>query len=117
MKFKTTKKEMLESANVIAAPYCALQSLLSHKNPVAYTSGAYGWNCDIYEIGYNWYIATGYRPFGNVSVNIDTINDIEKRAEKIIKSDILDYYGRVVSLDCLIEELKYYGGTQNELHC
>ena len=106
MKFKTTKKEMLDSANVISVSYCALDSLLSHKNPVAYTSGVYGWNCDIYDIGCNWYIATGYRPFGNVSVDIDVINDIERRAEEIIKSDILDYYGRMASLDCLIEELK-----------
>ena len=116
MKFKTTKKEMLENAKVIAVPYCALQYLLSHKEPVAYTSGIYGWNCDIYEVGSNWYISTGYRPFGNVSVDIDIINDIERRAEETIKSDILDYYGRMSSLDCLIEELKYHGGSDNELH-
>lgn len=117
MKFKTTKKEMLENAKVISAPFCALQSLLSHKYPVAYTSGTDGWNCDIYDIGYNWYIATGYRPFGNVSVDIDIINDIERRAEETIKSDVLDYYGRMSSLDCLIEELKNHGGSNNELHC
>ena len=105
MKFKTTKKEMLESAKVIAVPYCALQFLLSHKNPVAYTSGTYGWNCDIYEIGYNWYIATGYRPFGNCAISMDVVENIESRAKKLWDA-VMDYDDTVIEIDALIEELK-----------
>lgn len=106
MKFKTTKKEMLENANVIAVPYCAFESLLRFKSPVAYTSGVYGWNCDIYDVGSNWYIAAGYRPFGNCLVAYDVINDIESRAEKILRDGDLDIRSKRIYLDDLIEELK-----------
>ena len=106
MKFKTTKKAMLEGGLVIPASYCSLQSLLSFKAPVAYTAGVYGWNCDIYEVGPNWYIATGYRPFGNCLADYEVINDIESRAEKILHDGDLNIRSKRIYLDDLIEELK-----------
>lgn len=115
MKFKTSKKEMLENAYVIAAPYCAFESLLRFKSPVAYTAGVHGWNCDIYQIGNNWYIATGYRPFGNVTVDIDVINDIEQRANKAICNE-RDIYSLQNHLHSLLEELMMNGACKNELH-
>ena len=106
MKFKTSKKQMLENAIVIPAPYCALQSLLSHKQPVAYTSGTHGWNCDIYDVDSNWYIATGHRPFGNCLVDYEIINNIECRADEILHDGDLDARTKRIYLDDLIEELK-----------
>ena len=106
MKFKTTKKAMLESGVTIPVPYCSLQSLLSFKAPVAYTSGVHGWNCDVYQIDYNWYIVTGHRPFGNCLLDSKIINEIECRADAILHNRYLDIKSKRIYLDDLIEELK-----------
>lgn len=65
MKFKTTRKEMCNcSFCIISFPYCDIQRIERYLNPIAYTSGVYGWNCDIYEpTSYNIHFTTGYRPF------------------------------------------------------
>lgn len=105
MKFRTTKKAMLENANVIPAPNGSLYYLLKLRHPVAYTAGVDGWNCDLYEIGYNWYIATGYRPFGNCAISMDVIKDIESRAKKLWDEEN-GYADLVIGIDVLIEELK-----------
>lgn len=64
MKFKTTKKAIMNSGSkVYAIGYCNLQYLLRAYTPIAYTAGVYGWNADIYFID-SVYIVTGYRPFG-----------------------------------------------------
>lgn len=67
MKFKTTKKAIMANyKTIIAVPYADLQYLLRFENPIAFTSGDYGWNADIYDIGNGVAICTGYRSFGNV---------------------------------------------------
>jgi len=64
MKFKTTKKAIMNSGSrVYSIDYCNLQYLLRPYAPIAYTAGVYGWNADIYYID-GVYIVTGYRPFG-----------------------------------------------------
>lgn len=65
MKFKTTRKEMCNcSFCIISFPYCDIQNIERYLTPIAYTSGVYGWNCDIYEpTSYNIQFTTGYRPF------------------------------------------------------
>ena len=71
MKFKTTKKEIKDNYyRIIKAGYCELQNLLQYKNPIAYSSGVYGWACDYYEIN-GVLISTGYRPVGNQNVECD----------------------------------------------
>ena len=61
MKYKTTKKATQNNYNkVIKAFYAELHYLLKITEPVAYTSGVYGWNADIYDFG-NTAIVTGYR--------------------------------------------------------
>lgn len=71
MKFKTTKNAVMNGyARVYRCGYCDLQDLLPRGGAVAYTSGVYGWNTDIYDLGaladsvYDVAICTGYRPFG-----------------------------------------------------
>ena len=87
MKFKTTNKAIKEGyRNVIRIGYCDLQYLLYYKNPVAYTSGAYGWNADIYEIGRGSAICTGYRPVGNIKADYELVREYDKKAEKIVLS-------------------------------
>lgn len=63
MKVKTTRKGIVNSTPAKAlkcAGYCELQALLRNHEPVAYTSGIYGWNFDVYEV-YGLTICTGYR--------------------------------------------------------
>jgi len=61
MKYKTTIKAIINGCfNVKCAGFCDLQYLLSNHSPVAYNSGVYGWNFDVYTV-YGVTICTGYR--------------------------------------------------------
>lgn len=83
MKFKTTKKAIMANyGNIIKVDYCDLQNLLKYESPIAYTSGVYGWNADIYDFG-GVAIVTGYRPFGNIRPNWEIMDKYEKEAENI----------------------------------
>ena len=85
---------------VIEISYCGVQSLLRHKNPIAFTCGMYGWNSDIYDMGKGVAIVTGYRPFGNVHPNYDIVNYFEKQATNICEN--VPYEEREGVLDILI---------------
>lgn len=83
MKYKTTAKAIKEGyAKIICCGYCNLQSLLSCEDPVAYSSGVYGWNFDVYAFN-GVAIATGYRgmPSKNTKAPYDLIREYEKKAE------------------------------------
>lgn len=83
MKYRTTKTAVTNGyGKRIEVGYCAMQSLLRFRNPVAYTCGVYGWNADIYEIDGFTCIVTGYRPFGNYSIDYDVLRELEKQADK-----------------------------------
>lgn len=87
MKFKTTQKAIKEGYNkILCIGYCDLQYLLYYKNPVAYTSGVYGWNADVYDIGGGIAICTGYRPIGNIRPNHNLQKEYDEKAEKIVLS-------------------------------
>lgn len=91
MKFKTTQKAVKEGyRNIIEVGYCGLQHLLYYKDPVAYTSGVYGWNADIYEIGRGSAICTGYRPFGDIRVDYELVKEYDNKAREIIHSTRFD---------------------------
>lgn len=61
MKYKTTRKAVVNgSSRLVSVGYCGLQTLLRYHSPIAYTSGVYGWNFDVYEV-YGLTICTGYR--------------------------------------------------------
>ena len=84
MKYKTTAKELKEGYyHIISAGYCELQRLLKYKRPVAYASGVYGWNFDVYEINRCCCIATGYHgmPQKNTNASYALIQEYEKKAE------------------------------------
>lgn len=83
MKFKTTKRDIMANyGSVIKVGYCDLQNLLNYESPIAYTTGVYGWNADIYDFG-GAVIVTGYRPFGNIRPDYEIINRYETEAENI----------------------------------
>ena len=81
MKIKTTRKAIVASSeNLISAGYCDLSTLLRNHSPIAYTSGVYGWNFDVYEV-YGLTICTGYR--GMPGRRANNIREYESRARAI----------------------------------
>lgn len=81
MKYKTTAKALREGAcNLRSAGYCDLQYLLTNHNPVAYTSGVYGWNFDAYKV-YGLTICTGYRNMPGK--RLEGVAEAEAEARKI----------------------------------
>jgi len=65
MKYKTTAKAVRDGYPLVfAAGYCSMQNILSLRSPVAYASGVYGWNFDVYDVGDiipGAAVCTGYR--------------------------------------------------------
>lgn len=91
MKFKTTKKELINgipSNYLFSCGFCSMQNLLYYENPIAYTCGVYGWNFDVFKID-NYYITTGYR--GMIGKPIKNLTIYETQAEKIINDRNLTY--------------------------
>lgn len=83
MKYKTTAKEVKNGYyKIISVGYCDLQSLLSYTSPIAYASGIYGWNFDVYEIN-GVAIATGYRgmPSKNSKADYTLIKEYEEKSQ------------------------------------
>ena len=104
MKFKTTKKSINgRYRSVIRVGYCDLQHLLTHLEPMSYTTGVYGWNADIYNIN-NVVIVTGYRPFGNIKPDYTIVDKYEELAKNIY-IDTKDYTECKAKLNNLINEL------------
>lgn len=82
MKYKTTRKEIMSGyKNVISVSYCGLQNLLHYKSPIAYTTRREGWGADIYDVGNNTAIVTGYAPFGNIRADYETCQRFERQAQ------------------------------------
>jgi len=65
MKYKTTARAVRNGYPLVfAAGYCGMQNILSLRSPVAYSSGVYGWNFDVYDVGDiipGAAVCTGYR--------------------------------------------------------
>ena len=104
MKFKTTRKEINNNYyNVISIGYCNAQYLLNGKNPIAYNAGYYGWNADVYDVN-GVAIVTGYRPWGNIKPDYDTIKKYEDEARKICGDSWGNYQKMLDQLDQLLNQ-------------
>ena len=104
MKFKTTKKDVMNSySKVIGVGYCSLQNLLNCESETAYTSRREGWAADIYDFG-NTAIVTGYASFGNIRPSYDLCQKYETAAEKIRCNYELQWAERKAKLQELIKE-------------
>lgn len=102
MKFKTTRKAIIEgSTKIISAGYCDLQTLLRGHNPIAYTCGVYGWNYDVYEID-GTTICTGYR--GMPGKRANNIAEFESKARKIADDYKRPYEERRAEIENLLHE-------------
>ncbi|MBO5874881.1 MAG: hypothetical protein J6Q35_07670 [Rikenellaceae bacterium] len=90
MKFKTTQKAIRNGyKRVFAVGAADLQYLLTFENPMAYNSGVYGWNCDIYDFG-DIALTTGYRPFGE-SLPYELVREFNTQAKDILTDSKLEY--------------------------
>ena len=88
MKLKTTRKEIknkVASNYIWQVGYCDMQFLLYYKSAIAYTSGFYGWNFDLYEVD-GIYFTTGYRNMIGKQVDYELLRKYEQQAEEIIDS-------------------------------
>ena len=104
MKFKTTRKQINQNyRRVICIGYCDAQYLLNGKNPIAYNSGVYGWNCDVYDIK-GVAIVTGYRPWGNIHPDYNTIKKYEDDAREICGKSWGSLQNMVDQLDTLLDQ-------------
>lgn len=84
MKFRTSKKFIMESGEkVYSTGYCEMQNLLHYEEPIAYTSGVYGWNYDVYKVD-GIIICTGYRGMPGQRLDVDKVREAEEKAEKLI---------------------------------
>ena len=82
MKYKTTRKAVVAgSYNLVFAGYCDLQNLLRCHDAIAYTSGVYGWNFDVYKV-HGLTICTGYR--GMLGKRLEGIAEAEEKAMNIL---------------------------------
>lgn len=88
MKLKTTRKEIknkVASNYIWQVGYCGMQHLLYYKNAIAYTSGVYGWNFDLYEVD-GVYFTTGYRNMIGKQVNYELLRKYEGQADLVINT-------------------------------
>ena len=102
MKYKTTRKAILNgSPRLVCAGYCDLSFLLRDHDPVAYTSGVYGWNFDVYEV-YGLTICTGYR--GMPGRRANNIGVYEQAARELAENRALTYEQRKERRERLLRE-------------
>ena len=84
MKFKTTRKAIVNgSSNIVSVGYCDLSTLLRYHSPIAYTSGVYGWNFDVYEVN-GLTICTGYR--GMPGRRANNSEEYERKAREAVET-------------------------------
>ena len=100
MKYKTTRKAVIAgSPRLVSAGYCDLQTLLRYHSPVAYTSGVYGWNFDVYEI-HGLTICTGYRGIPGRRAN--NAKEYERKAREAVER--LDWREAEAEIEHLLTE-------------
>ena len=109
MKFKVTSKALKSGYRCVSAGYCELQYILRDCFPVAYNSGVYGWNYDVYTFErYSTDIAicTGYwgMPGKNLYTAGISCREWDKKAEEIILKYQLDDVEGKEELEKLLKE-------------
>ena len=101
IKNKTTKKAIKNRySKIYNVGYCNIQSLLRHCEPFAYSSGAYGWSCDYYDMGGGVIICTGYSCIGE-KIDRDILIEWENKAKNICLQNLPQEEGRE-ALDDLV---------------
>lgn len=104
MKFKTTAKYIrsVYGNNAIQLGYCEACHLLRSHEPIAYTSGVYGWNFDLYYIE-GVAICTGYRGMCGSRPAVP-VTEYEKAASAIWGDYSRPYEERAAEVEKLVYE-------------
>ena len=104
MKFKTTNKAINSGySKVLRVGYGAMQGLLRHQEPIAYTCGVYGWNADLYSVN-GLAICTGYRATGNIQIDYKLLDEYEKKATAILSNYNLKFDEQKQQINALLYE-------------
>lgn len=106
---KVRKKDILNNyKTVLSVGYCGVDDLLRGETCKFYTAGVYGWNADVYILGDDVALVTGYRPFGTSNYN-DILEKYNNKAKKI-NSKNYDWEEQKKRLDLnlkkMVEEIK-----------
>lgn len=90
MKHEAKQNKLVHDMRCLSLGYCEYQDIFRYLDANAYTCGLYGWNADVYEVGGNFAIVTGYRPFGKVRLRIrnDALKEIADLAEEYTRSSM-----------------------------
>ena len=105
-KIKITMTEARQNHRILSVGYCELQGLLEHQEPVAYSCGVYGWNCDYYDID-GVTICTGYRTIKTKNViepDYETIRKYEDVARAISSNYNLKFEERKIKINELLHK-------------
>lgn len=83
-KVRVTKKEMKDNKYIVSIGYCQASTLLRYVEPIAYSTGIYGWSCDYYNVN-GVIISVGYNTLNNknTKATYEMINKYEKMARRI----------------------------------
>lgn len=87
-KTKITMKSIKNNwRNIYSCGYCDLQYIMKYNEPAFYTSGVYGWNCDIYvDYAKDIAITTGYRGMTGKMIDNAIIEKYSNVAKKIVEN-------------------------------
>lgn len=82
MKMRISEKELKKNfKNIYCVGYCELK-MLEFMEADYYTTGVYGWNCDVFKIDNNTLLVTGYRTFGK-QVSKEVVNIYNNMFEEL----------------------------------
>lgn len=99
MKLFVTKPQVKKNYyRILCTGYCTMQFLLIGKYPIAYNSGVYGWNYDLYDLD-GIALLTGYR--GTYGTYINPMEE-EKQARAIWENRTLPYEKKLELIDSLL---------------
>ncbi len=105
MKYKTTRKALKEGhRHIIKIGYCNRQYLLKGCEPIAYLTRAEGWRADVYYMGNDIAICTGYAPVGDISPDWEMLDKYEKRRCAIWCNYSIDWQDRRQQVENLLKE-------------
>lgn len=105
MKYKTTAKAIRENGGkIVAIGYCGAQYLLHYEREIAYTSGVYGWNFDVYDVD-GVTVCTGYRNMPGKHIDYEVLERYETAAEKIVCNYKMPYEEQKKQVRALLREM------------
>ena len=103
MKILVSRKQIKDNfKNVYVMDETKANTIFYGQSPAYYTSGVYGWNCDVYIIDSDTVVTTGYRPFGE-RLPEATEKDMLKKATRVREANRFNYTETARKIASIIE--------------